>query len=325
MARLFFISIFFSALIFSQKEKVNIKDIFQNNGIYYNTFSEEVVNGMVYQFNDDLELPLGIIINGFKEGKWLEWAGENKKIKTSELLLKEKEDLKKNHHAIAPSILEISNYISDNKYNKAVLRLIFTQVINFDSAGSKMEESLKTYNEIGILKRKTYRKYQYFKESSGMIYKIKIFNDKNILIQQQLLNYDKNKMLIDKELIGIEDEIIDKTIYSYNSLGLLEKKINYDKTGEKNNSITINYDKVGNKNKELVQLFSRKSNFDISIENYYTYDQNGNIVKKENQHYITYYYYNDQILLAEEVTYLINSTSKNDRNVILSKKIYNYY
>ena len=324
MAKLFLVTIFFPNILFAQQEKINIKNIFENNGLFYENFSEDVANGMVYQFDDDLELPLGLIKNGFKEGKWLEWADKNQKIKTEESLFNKKDDIKKKHSVNSPSSLEIINYISEIKYNKAVLKLSFTQVINFDSSGSKMEESLKTYNQFGTVKRNTYRKYEYIKGLSGLIDKIIIFNDKNILIQKQLLNYDKNKMLIGKELFGIQDEIIDKTIYSYDSSGMLEKKINYDKKGKKNNSTTFNYDIAGNKNKELIQLFSSKLDLNHSIENYYSYDENGKVIKKENEHYITYYYY-DQFLLAEESTYLVNSKSENDEDVILSKKIYNYY
>tara|TARA_A100000164_G_scaffold15438_1_gene12838 strand:- start:37 stop:1011 length:975 start_codon:yes stop_codon:yes gene_type:complete len=324
MAKLFLVTIFFPNILFAQQEKINIKNIFENNGLFYENFSEDVANGMVYQFDDDLELPLGIIKNGFKEGKWLEWTDKNQKIKTEESLFNKKDDIKKKHSVNIPSSLEIINYISEIKYNKAVLKLIFTQVINFDSSGSKMEESLKTYNQFGTVKRNTYRKYEYIKGLSGLIDKIIIFNDKNILIQKQLLNYDKNKMLIGKELFGIQDEIIDKTIYSYDSSGMLEKEINYDKKGKKNNSTTFNYDIAGNKNKELIQLFSSKLDLNHSIENYYSYDENGKVIKKENEHYITYYYY-DQFLLAEESTYLVNSKSENDEDVILSKKIYNYY
>jgi len=324
MANLFLITIFFPIILFAQQEKINIKNIFENNGLFYENFSEDAANGMVYQFDDDLELPLGLIKNGFKEGKWLEWAGENQRIKTEESIFNKKDDVKKKHSVNIPSSLEINNYISEIKYNKAVLKLSFTQVINFDSSGSKMEESLKTYNKVGIVKRSTYRKYKYIKGLSGLIDKIIILNDKNILIQKQLLNYDKNKMLIGKELFGIQDEIIDKTIYSYNSSGILEKKINYDKKGEKNNSTTFNYDIAGNKNKELIQLFSAKIDLNYSIENYYSYDEMGKVIKKENEHYITYYYY-DQFLLAEESTYLVNISSENDENIILSKKIYNYY
>ena len=45
----------------------------------------------------------------------------------------------------------------------------------------------------------------------------------------------------------------------------------------------------------------------------------------ESIYYKTYFYYNDLLLLAEEVTYLTNSESPDDKNIILSKKIYNYY
>ena len=85
--------------------------------------------------------------------------------------------------------------------------------------------SLKTYNDIGVLERKTYRKYEYFKRSNGLIEKIKIFNHNNILIQEQFFNYNKNKKLSEKKLFDIDADIIDKTTFSYDSLGMLEKKI----------------------------------------------------------------------------------------------------
>ena len=57
-----------------------------------------------------------------------------------------------------------------------------------------------------------------------MIEKIKIFNHNNILIQEQFFNYDKNKKLSEKELFDIDADIIDKITFSYDSLGMLEKK-----------------------------------------------------------------------------------------------------
>ena len=38
-------------------------------------FSEEIVNGNIYDLNDDMdiEIPLGQIINGLKEGFWTDW------------------------------------------------------------------------------------------------------------------------------------------------------------------------------------------------------------------------------------------------------------
>ena len=324
MAKLVFIQFFLSAIIFSQEKRINIKDIFQSDGKFYINFSEDVASGIVYQFNDDLELPLGLIKEGLKQGKWLEWAGKNQKIKIGKSLSNDKDDSKKKEPIVGPSTLEIINYLSDFKHDKPFLKLISTQIINFDSFGSKMEESLKTYNDIGVLERKTYRKYEYFKRSNGLIEKIKIFNHNNILIQEQFFNYNKNKKLSEKKLFDIDADIIDKTTFSYDSLGMLEKKITLNKEGEKNNSITIEYDEQGKKNKELIQLYSSKTDTDYFIENNYSYDSNGKVVKKENQNYITYYHYNDFVLI-KELTYMVRDESQNDKNIIFSKKIYNYY
>ena len=144
------------------------------------------------------------------------------------------------------------------------------------------------------------------------------------MIQEQFFNYNKNKKLSEKKLFDIDADIIDKTTFSYDSLGMLEKKITINKEGEKNNSITIEYDEQGKKNKELIQLYSSRTDTDYFIENNYSYDSNGKVVKKENQNYITYYHYNDFVLI-KELTYMVRDESQNDKNIIFSKKIYNYY
>ena len=112
---------------------------------------------------------------------------------------------------VGPSTLEIVNYLSDFKHDKPFLKLISTQVINFDSSGSKMEEVIKSYDDTGVLKKKIYRQYEYLKRSNGLIEKIKVFNHNNILIQQQFFNYNKNKKIVEKELFDIDADVVDKT------------------------------------------------------------------------------------------------------------------
>ena len=83
--------------------------------------------------------------------------------------------------------------------------------------------------------------------------------------------------------------------------------------------LLLNMIKLAEKNKELIQLYARGSDTDYTIENNYFYDSNGKVVKKENQNYITYYHYNDFVLIKES-TYMVGDESQNDKNIIFSKK-----
>ena len=57
------------------QEEYYIEHIFEQDGVYKKMFSEEIVNGNIYDLNDDMdiEIPLGQIINGLKEGFWTDW------------------------------------------------------------------------------------------------------------------------------------------------------------------------------------------------------------------------------------------------------------
>ncbi|MEC7729859.1 MAG: hypothetical protein VX497_01110 [Candidatus Neomarinimicrobiota bacterium] len=65
------------SLAFSQTEKHNIKDIVEVDGLFYKNFSKEKVSGFVYQKDNDLSIPLGMIKDGRKQGEWLEWSERN--------------------------------------------------------------------------------------------------------------------------------------------------------------------------------------------------------------------------------------------------------
>ena len=64
----------FLGLVWGQQEHY-IERIYEQDGVYKKMFSEEIVNGNIYDLNDDMdiEIPLGQIINGLKEGFWTDW------------------------------------------------------------------------------------------------------------------------------------------------------------------------------------------------------------------------------------------------------------
>ena len=57
------------------QEEYYKEHIFNQNGVYKKKFSEEIVNGNIYDLNEDMDIkiPQGKIINGLKEGFWTDW------------------------------------------------------------------------------------------------------------------------------------------------------------------------------------------------------------------------------------------------------------
>ena len=64
----------FIGLAWGQEEYYK-EHIFNQNGVYKKKFSEEIVNGNIYDLNEDMDIkiPQGKIINGLKEGFWTDW------------------------------------------------------------------------------------------------------------------------------------------------------------------------------------------------------------------------------------------------------------
>ena len=62
------ISLLFLSVGFSQKE-YDINHIVEQNGVYIKKFSDEIVNGKVFQMFGDMKVPLGKMKDGKKEGK----------------------------------------------------------------------------------------------------------------------------------------------------------------------------------------------------------------------------------------------------------------
>jgi antitoxin component YwqK of YwqJK toxin-antitoxin module len=72
------ISLLFLSVGFSQKE-YNRNHITENNGVYIKKFSDEIVNGKVFQMFGEMKVPLGKMKDGKKEGKWIGWYPNGKK------------------------------------------------------------------------------------------------------------------------------------------------------------------------------------------------------------------------------------------------------
>ena len=70
----------FVSIVFPQKE-YNIKQIIERDSIYYKKFSDEVVNGRIYEMRDDIKVSLGKMKDGKKDGQGTYiWSNDDKYI-----------------------------------------------------------------------------------------------------------------------------------------------------------------------------------------------------------------------------------------------------
>ena len=78
MKRFLPLLILFISVGFSQQE-YNVDHIMEQDGIYYKKFSDEIVNGKVYEMRGDMKVSLGKMKDGKKDGKWIEWYNNGRK------------------------------------------------------------------------------------------------------------------------------------------------------------------------------------------------------------------------------------------------------
>ena len=72
------ISLLFLSVGLSQKE-YDKNHIVERDGVYIKKFSDEKVNGKVFQMIDDIQVPLGKMKNGKKDGLWTGWDDNGQK------------------------------------------------------------------------------------------------------------------------------------------------------------------------------------------------------------------------------------------------------
>jgi len=78
MKPILIIPLLFLSVVFCQKE-YNITHITEQNGVYTKKFSDEIVNGRVFQMYGDMKVSLGKMKNGKKDGKWTLWHDNGQK------------------------------------------------------------------------------------------------------------------------------------------------------------------------------------------------------------------------------------------------------
>ena len=64
----------------SGQNEYNINHIVKQDSVYKKKFSDEIVNGSIYQMIDDMKVILGKMKNGKKDGLWTEWYPNKRKL-----------------------------------------------------------------------------------------------------------------------------------------------------------------------------------------------------------------------------------------------------
>ena len=64
--------LFLISIGFGQKE-YELNQLVEQGGVHKKKFSDEIVNGKVFQMFDNKKIPLGKMIDGKKDGRWMVW------------------------------------------------------------------------------------------------------------------------------------------------------------------------------------------------------------------------------------------------------------
>ena len=328
MKKIRIVMTFFITFVFSQTEKYNIKDIVEVDGVFYKNFSREIVNGFVFKVDDDISIPLGMIKDGNKDGEWLEWSERDtyqETLELQEIQTVVTSDTVKEIPSKRFNSRETNEYISGESSGKNIMILIASNIVNYDTSGARIEESYSYYDTKGILKNRTYRRYEYeVNNNKGQMEVIRVYNDKNNLIEKQTNAYNKDGNVIEKIYQGPDGSIIQKIFNEYDNSGNLIENNYYGQGGEKLKSMQYFYGYNGNKSVEKITEFIRDSGEYKEITKKFTYINSKNLVTVDDEFYRTYHYYDDNKNLIESAKYLIESGSKSGENYLVAKTLYRF-
>ena len=163
-------------------------DLVERDGLFYKNFSKEKVSGFVYQKDNDLSIPLGMIKDGRKQGEWLEWSERNsfrENLELEELEADKTADTVRQIPLKGIMSREINEYIAGETAGQSIMVLLSSQVVHYDTSGARVEVSYSYYNPRGFLESRTYRKYEYETNEQGQTVKILIYNDQHYLIEKK--------------------------------------------------------------------------------------------------------------------------------------------
>ena len=315
------------SLAFSQTEKHNIKDIVEVDGIFYKNFSKEKVSGFVYQKDNDLSIPLGMIMDGRKQGEWLEWSERNsfrENLELEELEADNAADTLRQIPLKGIMSREINEYIAGKTAGQSIMVLLSSQVVHYDTSGARVEVSYSYYNPGGFLESRTYRKYEYETNKQGQTVKILIYNDQHYLVEKKILRYNEKGNVIEQIVQEPGGNIVGKELNDYDLSGKLVEHSRYGQDGVKLKLVKYFYGPNGKKAVETNVKFVRDTGEFREIKYNFTYGGDGKLVEMNDKLFRTYYFYDDRNNLAEAVKFLIEPGRDSSQDFLVAKTVYRF-
>ena len=315
------------SLAFSQTEKHNIKDIVEVDGIFYKNFSKEKVSGFVYQKDNDLSIPLGMIMDGRKQGEWLEWSERNsfrENLELEELEADNAADTVRQIPLKGIMSREINEYIAGETAGQSIMVLLSSQVVHYDTSGARVEVSYSYYNPGGFLESRTYRKYEYETNKQGQTVKILIYNDQHYLVEKKILRYNEKGNVIEQIVQEPGGNIVGKELNDYDLSGKLVEHSRYGQDGVKLKLVKYFYGPNGKKAVETNVEFVRNTGEFREIKNNFTYGEDGKLVEMNDKLFRTYYFYDDHKNLTEAAKFLIVPGRDSNQDFLVAKTVYRF-
>ena len=313
------------SLAFSQTEKYNIKNIVEVDGFFYKNFTNEKVNGFVFKVNDNITIPLGMIKDGRRQGQWIEWSERNsyqKNLELDDLQTVDVADTLQKTPTKGVMSKEINEYVSGEVAGKSIMVLVSSQVVYYDTSGARIEESYSNYNPKGFLENRSYRRYEYETNNQGQREKIFVYNNQHYLVEIEILRYDEKDKVIEKIIQEPGGNIIGKVVNEYDLSGKLVGHSRYGQDGVKLKSEKYFYGQNGKMTVKTNLEFLRDSDELREITNSFTYDENGNLSRMDDELYRTYYFYDESNNLIEAVKFLIEPGQDSSQDFLVAKTVY---
>ena len=177
--------------------------------------------------------------------------------------------------------------------------------LRYNSEGINTERITCTYNNAGLLYERLYWDVEDDRLAERATY---TYNDQGNLVKMEYENhgiithgreyaYDSNGFLTTEYYYGSEGVLRERYEYTTNSEGQIQsckgyRLITSDEPLGEWGIYTYSYDSEG---RLLSKVWKNSNNYPMSkISDYYTYDQNGNVTRSENQGIETSYSYNEE-------------------------------
>ena len=178
-------------LAWGQKQ-YNIEHIVEQAGVHKKKFSDEIINGEVFQMYGDMKVPLGKMRNGKREGVWTDWFDNGTKKKQTTYLKGKEFGLK----------------IGFDKEGRKEYEVDIADSLNFTSKSFYLDGSIMTENE--VVNGERYNGTFYISKAARGSMQKKIFDsrktintyEKGVLIQ---VEWFEDSNLENKVVVKVDD------------------------------------------------------------------------------------------------------------------------